>query len=188
MQLRRAKPSQRLLFVFFACVSAAAAGAAPAIWVDVPFVSQVRDGCGSAAISMVMQYWDKKDSRPASPASDMRKIQNELYSPREKGIEASAMTRYFEGSGYQAFAFRGELSDLKHHIEQGRPLIVSLKASGAHGPQHYVVVVGIDSERGYVFLNDPAQQKMLRISREGFESQWRAAGNWTLLALPRAGD
>jgi hypothetical protein len=37
-------------------------------------------------------------------------------------------------------------------------------------------------------VNDPAQQKMLRISREGFESEWSSTHNWTLLAVPRVED
>jgi len=70
-----------------------------------------------------------------------------------------------------------------HHLERGRPLIVSLKASGPHGPLHYVVVVGIDSAKGTIYVNDPAQQRCCGISREGFESEWSATEHWTLLAV-----
>jgi uncharacterized protein YvpB len=45
------------------------------------------------------------------------------------------------------------------------------------------VVVGIDTRD--VYLNDPAQQKMLRVSRQGFESEWRPTHHWTLLAVPK---
>ena len=27
------------------------------VWLDVPFVSQQKDGCGAASVAMVMQYW-----------------------------------------------------------------------------------------------------------------------------------
>lgn len=173
------------LLVFVAGAVIASVAEPAGIWIDVPFVSQVKDGCGSASIAMVMQYWDAKEGKPAGVAADAQRIQDELFSRKEEGIEASAMKRYFEQSGYRAFAFQGVWSDLRHHLKAGRPLIVSLKASGAHGPLHYVVVVGLDWQRGYVFVNDPAQQKMLRISREGFESEWNGGGNWTLLAVPR---
>jgi ABC-type bacteriocin/lantibiotic exporter with double-glycine peptidase domain len=180
-------------------ICAASAGLALAaettvLWTDVPFIQQTKNGCGSAAISMVMQYWEKKDgqrgqpSAAGRPSADAEKIQAALFSPMAGGIPASRMQKYFQESGYRVFTFQGNWTDLKHHLEQGRPLIVSLKASGAHGPLHYVVVVGIDSERGYVFVNDPAQQKMLRISRKGFESEWSYTGDWTLLALPRTDD
>jgi predicted double-glycine peptidase len=156
----------------------------PAVWIDVPYVSQTKEGCGSAAISMVMQYWAKQTGKPESTEMDAAKIQALLYSPRQKGIPASAMERYFQQQGYRTFAFHGEWRDLQNHLEKGRPLIVSLKASGDRGPRHYAVVTGLDDLRGYVFLNDPAMGKMLRISREGFQSEWDAAKNWTLLAVP----
>jgi len=183
-----------LFLISAASAALALAAETTVLWTDVPFVAQAKNGCGSAAISMVMQYWEKKDGqggRPATagrPSADAQKIQAALFSPAEGGIPASRMQKYFQESGYRVFTFQGNWTDLKHHLEQGRPLIVSLKASGAHGPLHYVVVVGIDSERGYVFVNDPAQQKMLRISRKGFESEWRYTGDWTLLALPRTDD
>jgi ABC-type bacteriocin/lantibiotic exporter with double-glycine peptidase domain len=177
-----------LLVIFAAGAGLALAAETAAIWIDVPFIAQAKDGCGSASISMVIQYWEKKDGQAGPSSADPEKIQAALFSPAAGGIPASRMQNYFQESGYRVFVFQGEWEDLRHHLEQGRPLIVSLKASGPHGPLHYVVVVGIDSERGYVFVNDPAQQKMLRISRKGFESEWSYTRNWTLLALPRADD
>jgi ABC-type bacteriocin/lantibiotic exporter with double-glycine peptidase domain len=151
-------------------------------------VAQVKNGCGSAAIAMVMEYWERKRGRATSSTADAEKIQAALYSPAEEGIPASAMRRYFEGAGYRAFVIVADWGELEHHLERGRPLIVSLKANGPHGPMHYVVVVGIDSARGYIYVNDPAQQKMLRLSREGFESEWSGTEHWTLLAVPRSAD
>jgi len=181
------------------------ADAATGNWIDVPYVAQPKDGCGAAVISMVMQYWSKQglpqSSQQASQsgqsggsetepsaAADSRRIQELLFVQAEKGIPASAMLGYFEQSGYRAYAFRGEWSDLLRHVSQGRPLIVSLKASGARGPLHYAVVVGVDWQRNYVFLNDPARGKMLRVPREGFLGEWNPANNWTLLAVPAASD
>lgn len=185
MKLRRI-----LGLVLFVAAGAgiALAAAEPSLWIDVPFVAQVKNGCGSAAISMVLEYWEKKTGRAASSAADADKIQAALYSPAEEGIPASAMRRYFDVAGFRTFVIVGDWSELGHHLERGRPLIVSLKASGPHGPLHYVVVVGIDRARGYIYVNDPVQQKMLRLSREGFESEWSATEHWTLLAVPRSVD
>ena len=157
-----------------------------AIWIDVPFVQQTTDGCGSASLSMVMRYWDRKEGRAIAADAEATKIQAALYSPAAKGIFASSMRDYLERSGYQAFAFHGQWSDFEHQLALGRPMIVGLQASGAHGPLHYVVVVGVDPARNFLFMNDPAQQKMLRISREGFEQEWRGTDNWTLLAVPKS--
>lgn len=173
-----------LLVVSTVCAACAFAAQTAAIWIDVPFVAQSREGCGSASISMVMQYWAKKRGQPSPPSADPQKIQTALFSPRSGGISASSMQRYFRESGYRAFTFQAQWSDLVHHLQLGRPLIVGLGASGPLGPLHYAVVVGVDPERGLLFLNDPAESKMLRISRQGFQSEWSHTGNWALLAVP----
>jgi ABC-type bacteriocin/lantibiotic exporter with double-glycine peptidase domain len=150
-----------------------------AVWLDVPFVRQEKNGCGAASIAMVMQYWQRQKGQPAS--ADAAEIQRALYSPRVRGIYASELQRYFEQHGFQAFAIRGAWEDLLHHLEKGRPLIVALQVG--RGDLHYVVVAGINSEE--VLMNDPARRKLLKTSRTEFEKQWKGAGYWTLLATPR---
>jgi ABC-type bacteriocin/lantibiotic exporter with double-glycine peptidase domain len=171
-----------------ACGACVFAARAEAIWIDVPFVAQSRDGCGSASISMVMRYWAEKDGKPSPSSADPQEIQAALFSPGTGGIRASSMEKYLRESGFRAFAFQAQWSDLAHHLELGRPLIVGLEASGPLGPSHYAVVVGIDPARGFLFLNDSARGKMVRISRKGFEAEWSRTRNWTLLAVPAVSD
>ena len=61
----------------------------PAIWIDVPFVPQVRDGCGSASISMVLQYWASRNGQASPNFADPETIQTALYSRAEGGITAA---------------------------------------------------------------------------------------------------
>lgn len=161
------------------------AAEAPALWLDVPFVKQEKDGCGAASIAMVMQYWLQQQGRPADESADAAKIQRALYSSQDHGIHASDVERYFQQRGFRTFAFRGEWLDLKQHLEKGRPLIVALKPASGNVPLHFVVVTGLDSEQGQVLVNDPAQRKLLKRDRSSFEREWNAAGKWTLLALPQ---
>jgi len=154
------------------------------VWLDVPFVKQEKDGCGAASIAMVMQYWAKQRSKPEVDA-DAAEIQRLLYSKEGHGIYASDLEHYFQEHGFQTFAFQGGWDDLKEHLEKGRPLIVALKPPGRSPEPHYVVVAGLDWERGLVLLNDPAQRKLLKEERSKFEKQWSAVGKWTLLALPQ---
>jgi predicted double-glycine peptidase len=149
-----------------------------ALWIDVPFVQQDKNGCGSASIWMIMTYWHPED------AVDPDAIQHQLYSKQAGGIYAKDMARYLESHGYRAFAFRGEWRDLEDHIAKGRPLIVSLEQNSRGAGLHYVVVAGVDTVEGFVLLNDPAQRKLLSMSRTDFEERWRATNNWTLLAVP----
>jgi ABC-type bacteriocin/lantibiotic exporter with double-glycine peptidase domain len=154
------------------------------IWLDVPFVKQEKEGCGAASIAMVMQYWQLQQDRPGNPTA-AAEIQRALHSDTAHGIYASDIERYFQQNGYTTFVFAGNWLDLKQHLEKGRPLIAALKP-GSSAPLHYVVVAGLDQERGLVLVNDPAQRKLLKEDRSRFEQEWKAAGRWTLLALPEA--
>ena len=169
--------------VLLAAASVLWAEAPQALWIDVPFVAQPREGCGAASLSMVMQYWAGKQGTAASADSDAMYIQHLLYVPREHGIPASAMGEYLRRHGFQAFAFAGKWSDLEEQIGKGRPLIVALRPQG-QSELHYVVIDGIDSARGLVTMNDPAERKLLSEERARFEKEWSATHNWTLLAVP----
>ena len=168
-------------------VSAVSFAADPSgIWLDVPFIAQEKDGCGAASLAMVIEYWQAQQGGSVQASTDAAEIQRNLHSVRTHGIYASSMQRYLQQNGYATFAFAGEWDDLKQHLEKGRPLIVALKP-GSMGPLHYVVVAGFDQERQLVFLNDPAERKLLKEDRSRFEREWKGTGRWTLLALPDTG-
>jgi len=182
----------RVCLVALLSVVAAAAGqeAGPGrgVWLDVPYVKQTEDGCGSAAIAMLLQYWGAHGTAVAGERADAAIIQKKLYSRKARGIFASDMERYFRESGFREFAIRGAWSDLRQHLQQGRPLIVSTQPLSAKAPLHYVVVTGMDWQREAVFLNDPARGKLLRVERGEFEREWQAGGNWMLLAVPASAN
>ena len=159
------------------------AASAQSVWIDVPFVPQKGAGCGAASIAMVMQYWQQHQGMAPGPAAEYGPIEQALYSADAHGIYASAMARYFDNHGFRAFAFLGRWSDVGQHLAKGRPLIAAVKP-GAGSPLHYVVVVGIDPSEHVVLLNDAAQRKLLKEDQGQFEKEWKAAGHWTLLAVP----
>ena len=172
---------KRTAGVLAVVVAAGVAARATGLWLDVPFVKQVENGCGAAALSMTMEYWSHQGARVDAGAADAGRIQGELYSAERHGILASAMQRYLEDHGFQALPFRGRWDDLREHLEKGRPLIVALRSSGE---AHYVVIAGVSEDA--VEMNDPADRKLRKMGRAEFEKKWRAAGNWALLAVPRA--
>lgn len=173
-----------VFLVLWLCGMLLAAGAS-GVWLDVPFIKQTtKDGCGAAAIAMVMQYWgQQQEGRSEDAAVDAAEIQRALHSDTAHGIYAFAMEAYFQRSGYHVFAFGGNWGISEQHLKMGRPLIAALKP-GAMLPLHYVVVVGLDPARQLVLLNDPAERKLLKEDRSRFEREWNAAGGWTLLAVP----
>jgi predicted double-glycine peptidase len=166
-----------ILGTFVLVAGVATLSAADGVWLDVPFIRQEADGCGAASLAMLMDYWSHGTAR--MPA-DAREIYRQLYTPDRKGIPAGAMQQYLEDHGFRAFAFAGEWTDLRHHVDLGRPLIVALK-TGADS-FHYAVVAGASDST--ISLNDPADRKLRLYSRGDFEKRWLAAGQWTLLAVP----
>jgi len=174
-----------LLFLLFLGRTAQSAPQETAgIWLDVPYVKQTENGCGSAAISMLLQYWNAHGAQVDSQRADATAIQKLLYSRKVHGIHSSDMENYLKQSGLRVFSLNGEWKDLLEQLKQGRPLIASLQPGSAKTPLHYVVVTGIDWQSGAVFINDPARGKLLRVAREDFEKQWRPNRNWMLLAVP----
>jgi len=154
------------------------------VWLDVPFIKQIEEGCGSASIAMLLQYWSAHGAAIATGRDDAAAIQKQLYSRKAHGIFASDLERYLKESGFRTFALRGEWGDVREHLVAGRPLILSLQPGSTSAPLHYVVVTGMDWQREAVFVNDPARGKLLRIERAEFEKEWQAAKNWMLLAVP----
>lgn len=161
-----------------------AAGAGSGLWLDVPFIRQEKEGCGSAALAMVLQYWNGKGATVAVERMDAEKIQQQLHSKDVRGIRASEMEQYLRDTGFSSFAFAGEWKDLAAHIEKGRPLIATIQPKDK-ASLHYVVVVGVDREREAVLLNDPERGKLFRVERLEFETEWHRTDNWTLLAVPK---
>lgn len=171
------------MLLAFLLVSGAVSVHPQALWIDVPFVPQKGEGCGAASIAMVMQYWQRQQGQEPDRASDYQRIEQVLEPPDARGILASAMERYFQQNGFRVFAFAGRWSDLGEQVTKGRPLIAAVKP-GPGLPLHYLVVAGVDSPGHMVLLNDPAQRKLLKEDQARFEKEWKAAGNWTLLAVP----
>ena len=168
------------LWVAGSCVAQSPPGVS--LWLDVPFVHQQKQACGEASIAMVMQYWQQKLHQRAQAPADAAEIVRELP-PGRHGVRAAAMVRYFKQHNYRAFAYVGDWGDMEQQLAKGRPLIVALKPEG-DASLHYVVVAGVDDPDEVVLMNDPARRKLLKEARAQFQREWKATGNWTLLAVP----
>lgn len=168
-------------FILAGCSLCLAASGAN-LWLDVPFVAQSKEGCGDAAIAMVIEYWQQKLHAPGQTPDTADAVLRALP-PGRHGVSAKAMVSYFEQHNYRAFAYAGDWDEIEREIAKGRPLIAALKPEGGDA-LHYVVIVGVDDPDEVVLLNDPAQRKLLKEARAQFEHEWKATGNWTLLAVP----
>jgi len=154
------------------------------IWLDVPYTSQLENGCGSAVAWMVTEYWSSKTGRPALGHS-LEDIHKTLYSEELGGVRTTRLEEFFRSMDFHAFGVAGTWTDIEEHLARGRPLIAALDPVGLKAPLHYVAIVGIDVARNLVLLNDPATRKLARMDRAHFEKQWEGTSNWMLLAIPR---
>ena len=170
-------------FRFIVPLALAMNATADGVWLDVPFVAQLKNGCGAAVVSMICRYW-RVQGAVRIPDPNPAEILNQLYEPEARGIYGKVMQRYLEDAGFQVFILRSDWTDLSTHLAKGRPLIAAL-GPGNRGALHYVVVAGVDAAQNQVLLNDPAGRKLRKIDRKDFEKQWSVTGNWTLLAVPR---
>ena len=133
---------------------------------------------------MIMQYWAAQQHRPITSAEQVGTIQKHVYTPRLHGATPAALEGYLQHHDYTTFAVRGSWQELDRQIRKGRPLIVALRPSGQRA-LHYVVIDGIDTQRGLVMMNDPELRKLLPEGKKQFEKEWAATHEWLLLAVPR---
>jgi predicted double-glycine peptidase len=167
----------------FVLCTAVCCATATSEWLDVPYVRQVKAGCGAAAVAMVVQYWARHNPDLKSAAEETERI-DELLPASRRGIRGAALKDYLSQRGFAVYVFDGELQDLRSHFAKGRPVVVCLAPAGPRAPLHYAVVVGIDNES--VWLNDSARGKLYREPLDKFETSWNFTGHWAMLAVPRS--
>lgn len=139
---------------------------------DVPFVPQVEDTCGPAALAMVLRFWGRDASHDDLAA--------ELGARELKGVAGSRLAAAARTRGLTAVAYRGDPDQLREYVGKGRPLIVAWDMG--RGRFHNVVVVGFEGED--VIVHDPARGASQPVKRAAFEERWAGAGHWTLLVMP----
>jgi ABC-type bacteriocin/lantibiotic exporter with double-glycine peptidase domain len=150
-------------------------------WALVPGVPMVlQDGpadCGAAAMEMVIRYW-----QPQASSREVRAVLVPQPGPQgdDAGIEAGRLRAVARERGLSAFLVQGALDDLRHEVEQHRPVIVGLVRRKR---AHYVVVVGFNQQRNRLLAADP-QYGWRELSVSDFRGEWDPAGHLTLVVLP----
>lgn len=176
--------TQRILRVLAVLTGLCSLLAESAVTLQVPFIRQAREGCGSAAMAMVIEYWRDQMPSLSIRQADADRIQELLHAPEARGIYGSDMQAFLEKTGFHAFRLNATKTDLVQHLSRGRPIIVCLQPERGD-PLHYVVVVGFDPATDAFRFNDPARGKLLTEDSKRFMEQWKRTENWALLAVPR---
>lgn len=149
-------------------------------WDRVENVTEVRqssrEGCGAAALTMVLGHWGRAITQEEIWASNTP--------PPGEGMRADALRDFARGQGLQAFLVEGNTSDLEREIDRDRPVLVGvMKRQGRRAFPHYEVVVGFNSQRQRILTLDPASGPRER-TIDAFTREWTAAGRLTLVVFP----
>jgi predicted double-glycine peptidase len=162
-------------------VSAAAASLAASL--DVPYVRQQKQGCGAAAVAMVMQYWQIQGVPLRARAADPMFVYQMLYDPSLRGESGADMMRYLRDHAFDAFGIDADWNDVAGNLARGRPVILCVRPNGSRNSLHFVVAVGLDDD-GRVTIHDPARGPNLRMRVSSLDQEWRGSGRWALVAAP----
>jgi ABC-type bacteriocin/lantibiotic exporter with double-glycine peptidase domain len=143
-----------------------------------PVRQEGRADCGPAALAMLLGAWEVQ--------ADPREIAATASEP-EDGVRAGDLRDFARRRGLRAFLVEGELADLDRELSLGRPVLVGLLQPHVGGARtHYVVVAGLNPERGLVAMLDPARG-WRGDDVGGFLREWEPAGRLALVAF-RAPD
>jgi len=122
---------------------------------------------------MVLRYW-QCDAPP-------RLIENQITVYRD-GTTGADLLRFVETVGLRGFLIQPPFQDLLDHLRKGRPLIVTFPVKNS---RHAVVLVGFDTKRDIVWLNDPAAGKRVSQEAASFRRNWEKGNRWTFLIVPK---
>jgi ABC-type bacteriocin/lantibiotic exporter with double-glycine peptidase domain len=146
----------------------------PPVLLDLPPVKQPYNLCLGASVSMVLKYWGV-DLSPQAIADQVPVYRD--------GITGLDLQPLLDEKGFRGFLIQPPFEDLLKHLAKGRPLVIGLPARG--GSRHAMVLIGFDSTRQLLSLNDPASGKRRSIDYQTFARQWERAQRWTFLIVPR---
>lgn len=143
---------------------------------SVPFVYQKDKHCGPAALASVLHYYGDLVREEV--------VAKEVFCPGLEGSLISDLENFARRRGFYARVYRGNLADLKLHIERNEPVIILVeKGFAVYQQPHYVVVVGYDDGRKLVVLQTGTEPDALW-SYDRLESAWARMNHLCLLVLP----
>jgi len=144
---------------------------------DVPYLPQIEDLCGGAAVAMVLRYWGERQVYPEDFAG--------LVDRSASGIRTDVLAAEVTRLGWRSLRIAADAEPggqpIRGHIDQGRPVVALIEV--APNRYHYVVIVAWTGAQ--VIVHDPARSPFRVMPEAEFDRAWAAAGRWALLILPQ---
>jgi hypothetical protein len=144
---------------------------------DVPFFRQGADNtCAQAVMSVVLNYWGKKEGY-----QQLVEESNHLNLP----TLYDGIVKLMKSKGLDAKAYRGgNVGFLKRLVDEGKPPVVLLEFNDDLLQQHYITVVGYNERKGTIIFHDSIDGPYRQLDQDTFTEMWQAKH---LVKLPLLG-
>ena len=141
----------------------------------VSFVSQKKDHCGPATLTMAFN-WAGVDITQEQAA-------NEVFTPGAEGSYRMDIVAATRRNGLVSIEVNS-MKELLREISQGTPVIVFQNLGfDWYELWHYSIVTGYDLDKKVLFLNSGKEQNKI-LSFKQFERGWKRGGYWGIVTLP----
>lgn len=137
----------------------------------VPFVKQMDEFCGPAALSSVFSFYGVDISQ--------EEIAKHVYIKQLKGALITDLEDYAKGKGFKTLLKKSDIEEIKRFIDEGKPVIALIDLGfWSLSVPHYIVIVGYNQD-GLIAHTGYEERKP--ISYGEFEKRWKKLGNTILL-------
>lgn len=149
------------------------------VTVDVPFVQQPEDRCGTAAVAMILAHYG------ASP--DFEALDRDIHLPALSGSIPELLADAARRRGFSAGLLRDGEAELRQRLAAGQPLILLLAPSGEEPRGHFVVATGYQTRRGALRVHSGMRPDRWWTAG-AWRPRWEAAGSRGVWILPVPAD
>lgn len=132
---------------------------------NVPFVVQGDDNtCGQAVLTSMLNFWGHK--------MPYQQVVNEA-NPHNLPTTDYGIANYLRLKGLAAQPFKGaSIDNLIAEVNQGRPSVVLLDFGGIT-QEHYVIVVGYNTEKKTLIMHDSLSGPYIAMPMDRFDQMWQ---------------
>jgi hypothetical protein len=143
----------------------------------VPYVAQLPNYCGPAALSGLFSFWGKSISQSA--------IGQEVYDRRLSATNGADLLLFAREEGFAAYSYLTSLQGLKSQLRAGFPVIVLQQMSAKDTRGHFRVVTGYNDLSRRFLVRDSNYEEVRSMPYDEFDLNWSPFGRWALIVCPK---
>ncbi|MDD5067715.1 MAG: C39 family peptidase [bacterium] len=136
-----------------------------------PFIPQTTSYCGPASLASVMNYYGSRTTQ--------EEIGSCVYTEKLNGSLITDLENYAKTKNFKTILSTGRTNDLKHYLNQGRPVIVLIEMGfWIISKPHYLVLTGY-TPKGFIAHTGYKASKFMPYP--DFNYMWTEMGNTFLV-------